>query len=144
MAAALAGCAAKTDPVTAIGAADASGVIEIKEKMFIAQTNDIYVNANDYLGKTIRYEGVFNQEDGSVAGQPVTYSMVIRYGPGCCGNDGNVGFEVDWDKPYPEVNDWVEAEGVLEQYDEEGTMYLRLKLSSLNVLPERGEETVQQ
>ncbi|MDR3270345.1 MAG: hypothetical protein LBT32_02365, partial [Peptococcaceae bacterium] len=38
----------------------ASGdILEIKEKMFVAQTNDIYYNAEDYLGKTLKYEGLF-------------------------------------------------------------------------------------
>ncbi|GHU70990.1 hypothetical protein FACS1894184_17210 [Clostridia bacterium] len=143
MAVGLSGCAAKSASVAA-GTVNPADIIEIKEKMFIAQTNDIYANSNDYLGKTIRYEGVFDQADGVVAGKDVTYSMVIRYGPGCCGADGNVGFEVAWDQPYPSVNDWVEATGVLEEYDEEGATYLRLRLSSLSVMPVRGQDTVQQ
>ncbi|MDR2656322.1 MAG: hypothetical protein LBB86_00675 [Oscillospiraceae bacterium] len=141
----MSGCAAQPSSVTTEEAGtDSSELIEIKEKMFIAQTNDIYANAQDYLGKTIRYEGLFDQSEGIVAGTHVTYSMVIRYGPGCCGNDGNVGFEVDWNKPYPNINDWVEATGVLEEYDEEGATYLRLRLTSLNVLPTRGTDTVVQ
>lgn len=120
----------------------ADEVIIIKEKMFIAQTNDIYFNAEDYLGKTIKYEGIFDiyeiPETGAV------YYSVIRYGPGCCGIDANAGFEVRWDKEYPQQNEWVEAVGVLEEYDENGYWYLRLALSSLNVLPTRGEEYVEQ
>ena len=118
------------------------GIIEIKEKMFIAQTNDIYYNAEDYLGKTIKYEGIYNayywdDEDS-------TFYSVIRYGPGCCGDDGEAGFEVVWDGEHPEVNDWVEAVGVLEQYEDGGYKYLRLALTSLTVLPTRGAEFVNQ
>ena len=119
-----------------------SDVIEIKEKLFIAQTNDIYLNPEDYLGKTIQYEGIFDsyfwEENGN------TYYYVIRYGPGCCGFDANAGFEVQWDGEYPDANDWVEVVGVLERYEEDGWEYLRLQVSSMTVLPTRGAEYVSQ
>lgn len=118
----------------------------ITEKMFIAQTNDVYLNANDYIGKTIKYEGMFfsylyEPTDGMVY-------TVIRYGPGCCGDDGQAGFEVVWDEESgiqkPNEDDWVEAIGVLEWYEELGFQYLRLNLKSLRVLDQRGAETVLQ
>jgi uncharacterized membrane protein YcgQ (UPF0703/DUF1980 family) len=125
---------------------NSSDTVEIGEKMFIAQVNDIYLNADDYFGKTIKLEGIFKQTQ-YVEGQD-PYYFVIRYGPGCCGNDGNVGFEVAWDKekvhPYPADNSWVEAEGVLKFYEEEGYRLSYLDLSSLNVLTKRGTETVLQ
>lgn len=117
-------------------------IIEIKEKMFIAQTNDVYLNVKDYLGKTIKYEGIFEiyHDDES----NTKYYSVIRYGPGCCGYDANAGFEVIWDGNYPNQNDWVEATGVLETYKEDDSEYLRLRLSSLTVLTTRGAENVYQ
>ena len=119
----------------------AGDIIEVKEKMFVAQMNDIYFNAPDYLGKTIKYEGIFDiyHEDTGI-----DYYFVIRYGPGCCGIDLNAGLEVAWDKSYPEQNDWVEVVGVLEDYEEDGNDYLRLALSSLTVLDVRGAEVVTQ
>lgn len=119
-----------------------SDTIEIKEKMFIAQTNDIYLNVDDYLGKTIKYEGIFDQFTWEETGE--TYAYVIRYGPGCCGTDGNAGFEIIWDGDYPDKNDWVEVIGTLELYEENGYEYLRLRLSDLTVLPTRGAEYVSQ
>ncbi|WP_313133187.1 TIGR03943 family putative permease subunit [Anaerocolumna sp.] len=121
---------------------DDSDIIEIKEKMFIAQTNDIYFNPVDYLGKTIKYEGIFNVHE--VPETDTRYYSVIRYGPGCCGVDAYAGFEVIWDKDYPEQEDWVEAVGVLKEYEENGYQYLRLELTSLTVLSTRGEEYVYQ
>jgi len=118
----------------------AGDVIEIKENLFIAQTNDIYLNTEDYLGKTIKYEGLFKyfpSED-----EVNTYYYVIRYGPGCCGYDSTAGFEVIWNGEYPEQDEWVEAIGVLETYEENGRPYLRLQLTSLTVLEERGVEYV--
>jgi uncharacterized membrane protein YcgQ (UPF0703/DUF1980 family) len=120
----------------------AGGLVLIKEKMFIAQTNDIYLNAEDYLGRPIRYEGIFSVYEAPETG--AKYYAVIRYGPGCCGIDANAGFEVIWAKPYPNQGDWVEAVGVLEEYENDGHKYLRLALSSLTVLPVRGAEYVGQ
>jgi uncharacterized membrane protein YcgQ (UPF0703/DUF1980 family) len=122
--------------------AAAGDVVEIKEKLFIAQTNDIYYNAEDYLEKTVKYEGIFDVYEVPETG--LKYYSVIRYGPGCCGIDANAGFEVKWAGAYPNANDWVEAIGVLESYEEDGYQYLRLNLSSLNVLPTRGAEYVSQ
>jgi uncharacterized membrane protein YcgQ (UPF0703/DUF1980 family) len=124
--------------------------------MFIAQTNDIYLNADDYLGKTIKLEGLFKTEQyaasdassGSAASK--MYCFVLRYGPGCCGSDGNAGFEVAWDtgtgstNPYPAPDEWVQAIGTLQYYDEDGYPYLYLALSSLTVLDERGADFVTQ
>jgi len=126
-------------------AAPAKGVVEIKEKMFLAQVNDVYLNPEDYLGKTIKLEGIFKEERG----YEKSYCFVIRYGPGCCGNDGNAGFEVAWAKedarPYPADDSWVEAAGELKMYEEDGySQYLYLDLFSLNVLNKRGAEMVLQ
>jgi len=116
--------------------------VEIKEKFFIAQTNDILLNSADYIGKTIRYEGLYGSDFWEETGETVQY--VIRYGPGCCRNDGSAGFEVVWDGECPAQKDWVEATGTLESYVENGQKYLRLRLSSLKVLPVRGAEYVSQ
>jgi zinc transport system permease protein len=124
--------------------ANADTVVEIGEKMFIARTNDVYLNPEEYLGKTIKLEGLFKSEQYGEQ----SYCFVIRYGPGCCGNDGNAGFEVSWDNKdaaaYPKADDWVEARGVLRTYEEDGYPYLYLALSSLNVLDNRGAEFVTQ
>jgi len=121
------------------------GIIEIKEKMFIAQINDVYLNHKDYLGKTLKLEGIFITEQNNEN----SYRYVIRYGPGCCGFDANAGFEVRWanekTNPYPAYNSWVEATGVLKTYEEDDNYYyLYLDLVSLNVLSKRGKETVLQ
>jgi len=81
-------------------------------------------------------------------GYDKSYCFVLRYGPGCCGYDGNVGFEVAWDnekeKPYPGEDSWVEATGELKTYEEDFMEYLYLDLVSLNILDKRGQETVMQ
>ena len=125
------------------GVSFADDVVEIKEKMFVAQTNDVYINPDEYLGRTIKLEGMFGLD--TEMSPPLYY--VFRYGPGCCGYDANAGFEVVWKDEktaYPNENDWVEAAGVLENYDDDGEPYLRLALTSLTVKAERGLERVEQ
>jgi uncharacterized membrane protein YcgQ (UPF0703/DUF1980 family) len=122
-------------------------ILVINEKMFLAQVNDVYLNTEDYLGKTIKLEGIFKSEQYYEEAEP--YCFVIRYGPGCCGADGNAGFEVKWDKsrlqPYPSAESWVEVTGVLKTYEEDGYFqYLYIDLSSLDVLSKRGAEFVLQ
>lgn len=124
----------------------AGDVVEITEKLFIAQTNDIYLNYEDYIGKTIKYEGLFTQYTWEEA--DMTYYLVYRKSPGCCGADGQAGFEVIWpddsDNTYPNENDWVEVVGRLESYEELGQSYLRISLDSLTVKSERGADFVSQ
>jgi hypothetical protein len=133
--------------------------LEIREKMFIAQTNDVYLNPEDYLGKTIKLEGLFKIDQ--YVGVDTEYCFVLRYGPGCCGNDGSAGFEVSWGRPqpytgpetiktlptgpaYPAVDAWVEVVGVLDTYEEDGYPYLYLDLVSLAEKEDRGAEFVTQ
>jgi len=117
-----------------------SADVEIKEKMFLSQINDIYLNVDDYLGKTIKLEGIFNIEEWNNK----TYCFVFRNTPGCCGADGTTGFSVIWENKYPNNNDWVEAIGVLEIYEEDNSKRLMLNLLSLKPLSKSGEKFVTQ
>ena len=117
-------------------------MIELKDRFFITKTNEIYINAKDYLGKTIKYEGIFKIYEAPGVDKNLYY--VIRYGPGCCAIDATAGFEVKWDNEYPNEDDWVEVIGILEEYNDNGRNYLRLALISLRVLPTRGAEIVLQ
>ena len=130
---------APQEQATEASAPDDDAVV-ISEKLFIAQTNDIYINTEDYLGKTIRYEGIFKTAYWEES--DTTYYFVIRYGPGCCGYDGEAGFEVAWSGDWPEEDDWCEATGILELYEEDGIEFLRLQLTGLTVLETRGAEFV--
>lgn len=121
-------------------------VVNITEKMYVSYINDIYYNADDYLGKTIKLEGMFLSENYPPDDMKY-HHYVFRTGPGCCGNDGAMcGFEVTYDGELPKNNDWVEAVGVLTSYknEKDGMEYLFLKLDQLKVLDTRGAETVYQ
>ncbi|GHV08313.1 hypothetical protein AGMMS50229_16530 [Campylobacterota bacterium] len=126
--------------------ADQPKIVEIKERMFATQINDILLNSEEYMGKTIKLQGLF---------KPIGYSgenhyFVLRYAPGCCGDDGYAGFEVIWDSVsaenvmYPKEDEWVEAIGILKAYKKSGYPNLYLGLSSLKVMTKRGAEFVKQ
>ncbi len=88
-------------------------IIEITDNYFIEQTNDVYINMKDYLGKTIKMQGlIYTYDDG----RGNNYYAVVRNTPGCCGNDGLAGIDIKYDGEYPEVDTWVEVEGVVESY----------------------------
>jgi len=135
-----------------IGCSDVQGIntkgdtVEIRERLFVAQINDIYLNAEDYIGKVIKYEGLFTHEDWEEMN--ISFNMVYRKSPGCCGFDGQAGFEVYWSdgsaREYPKESDWCEVVGILETYELLGTNVLRIRLQSLTVLDKRGKEFVSQ
>ncbi|MDR1875726.1 MAG: hypothetical protein LBQ90_12035 [Synergistaceae bacterium] len=123
-------------------AAGDSKIFEIREKMFIEQCNDIYLNPDDYAGRRIKLEGIYEENVDEESGEIFRY--VFRYGPGCCGNDGVAGFEcVVEPGALPKRGDWVEAIGTVEVgQDADGLDYVVLKPSRLTVMEKRGAEYV--
>lgn len=126
-----------------IVASDSKVDVDITEKMFVSYINDIYTNTADYVGNTIRLEGMFKAYYDEQTGK--TYYLAYRTGPGCCGNDGaTCGFEFAWSGDIPDDNDWIEVVGKLRTYEENGNTYLVLDGISVKVLDYRGAETVYQ
>lgn len=122
---------------------DEGEVVEIREKLFVAQTNDIYLNGEDYIGKTVKYEGIYKNSADWENGSDEVLHFVIRYGPGCCGYDSEAGFEVRWDGEWPEVDDWVEVVGILQkEVYQSGMKVLYVEVQSITVKEERGLENV--
>ena len=92
--------------------ADMDNIIEIKDKLFIEQTNDFFLNLNEYVGKTVKIEGlIYNYKDD----KDNIYYAVVRNTPGCCGNDGLAGLDIRYDEDYPKDNTWVEVIGVVQK-----------------------------
>ncbi|MBQ3414379.1 MAG: hypothetical protein IJH39_03350 [Clostridia bacterium] len=88
-------------------------IIEITDNYFIEQTNDVYINLKEYLGKTVKLQGLIYTYDDKNGN---TYYAVVRNTPGCCGNDGLAGIDIKYNGNYPAVDTWVEVEGVIESY----------------------------
>jgi uncharacterized membrane protein YcgQ (UPF0703/DUF1980 family) len=128
-----------TDLLNIVNAA-AMDVVEIKEKMFIAQISDILLNVSSYEDKTIKVEGMFFSFFDPYSNRE--YRYVQRRSPGCCGNDGIVGFEILYDGELPENNDWVEAIGQVKMVKIGEKERVMLQISQLTVKDERGQEFV--
>jgi len=127
----LVGCASNSDDV-----------IEIQDRFFIHQVNDIVLNHSQYLGRTIQYEGLFVTAPNEGAEPDI--HLVYRYILGCCGPEGITGFIVNIGdfEPLPTYS-WVKVVGVLEEFvDDNDITHIRLALSSLTELEERGNEFI--
>jgi len=120
--------------------AAAADVIEIKEKMFITQINDIELNARSYEGKTIKVEGMYFGYFDSYSDRD--YNYVQRRSPGCCGNDGVVGFEIFYDGDMPAENDWIEVLGKIEIRMVGNNERVVLRADQVTIKDERGKEFV--
>ena len=113
----------------------------IEERFFVFWMWDIVFNSDNYLGRTIQYEGMFRTlhwDDGYL-------HQVFRYTEGCCGPDGIIGLEVRLDsidiEPFPD-GAWVEVAGILEEFVEGGRTFVRLEVISIIEMDERGAEFV--
>jgi hypothetical protein len=103
------------------------GIIDITDFYFDLQIQEILTNRSDFIGRTIRYEGLFF----SSSWHDETFYFVARLLGGCC---GVYGFEIYLNE-IPRVDDetWVEVTGVLEEFYVEnfGHRILRLNVTSL-------------
>lgn len=121
---------------------DNEDVLEISEKMYLTQIQDIFLNISEYKDKTIVVEGMYGllfNPDG-IQNTPAVY----RRGPGCCGNDGWGGFLLHYDGTYPDENAWIRVTGTPEIVENGSFQDLYLNVSQLEVLETRGEEFVTQ
>lgn len=121
-------------------------ILDIREKMFLTTVYDIYFNFDNYRGKAIAIEGMFNTM-GNVAaldGYDDVY-MIYRRSPGCCGNDGFDGYELRFEGEKPQLNDWIKVWGILRDVKTDGPLpQIYLEVVSMQVLAERGAEFVDQ
>jgi len=129
----LAGC------TSSAGEAEDS-VFEISERFFSTQFVEIFLNVDDFIGRTIRYEGIF-EEFNNASGEH--FYVVFRYIVGCCGIEGHLGLELILNdiEPLPDGT-WTEVSGILAMHEEGGQSVLRLDVISLVELDTRGLEAV--
>lgn len=119
---------------------DDAPVVEIKENMFILQCDDIFVNPDDYVGKWIVIEGMYS---GFGDTPDMRTHYVQRNSPGCCGNDGVIGFQFYWDGNEPKENDWIRVKANVRIIKrEDGYRIVSLSAHTVDVLQERGAEYV--
>lgn len=114
-------------------------VIGIGQRFFIQQMAEIHMNASLYMGRAIRYEGMFWNVECPFTG--VDRHFVVRFASACCGGGGAIGFEIEMGylAPFPD-DAWVEITGILGECETDGFLYLAA--ISVIELEERGEEVV--
>ncbi|MCL2397227.1 MAG: hypothetical protein FWC93_04095 [Defluviitaleaceae bacterium] len=109
--------------------------IVISEESFVDEMIEILINQQQYLGRAVRYQGIFE----TIPWYDQNFFIVFRNTLGCCGEDEIIGLEVLMGdrEPFPD-NTWVEVTGTLEIYDG----FLALRVSSIIEMDERGAELV--
>lgn len=120
----------------------ANELVEIKQKVFVTQCEEIYSNISLYNGKTIKLEGMYDEHIQETTNKTFTY--VMRRSPGCCGDDGYTGFQFKYKGELPKQDDWIEVIGDLALEEDDGASYIVLKAKSVKVLATRGKEFVSQ
>ena len=81
--------------------------VVITDSYFIQSTNDIYLNIDSYIGKTIKMEGlIYEYKDYN----DENHIAVVRNSPGCCGNDGLAGLDIEYSNCLSNGT-WVEIVG---------------------------------
>ena len=112
--------------------------LEIKDSYFLANMDDIYINYNNYEGKTVSYEG-FVYYDPYYNG-----AMVVARYFYCCGYDAYItGLECDYTGDKPSANQWVKVTGVIQiNRENPDDIYPYLKVTSMELLEKEGEKYV--
>ncbi|MCL2205993.1 MAG: hypothetical protein FWB82_05680 [Treponema sp.] len=120
-------------------AAEGRAAVEISERMFATHVNHINLNPFDYMGRTIRLEGIFVNYNAALGFNEPLYVVYRNFSDGCCVM--RIGFEVQWPegtaRPPPADHSWVEVIGVIRM---RGFIYI--ELTSLTVLNRRGAAVV--
>ena len=113
---------------------DMDNIVHIGERFFVNQLLEVLLNSRQYMGRVIRYEGMF-----FTVPWVDDFYIVYRYMFGCCGELDKIGFEVmpGEFEPFPNGT-WVEVVGML---DTDGDI-LVLRVISLTELDEPGEAFV--
>jgi len=84
----------------------------LKDRLFVQQVQDIYLNPQTYGDKIVQIEGFF--EKYLDENNKERYS-VFRKTAGCCGDDGRVGFEFVYNKEKLKFGlyEWIMVEAIV-------------------------------
>jgi uncharacterized membrane protein YcgQ (UPF0703/DUF1980 family) len=142
-----------TDPSTTTSSTDTTTTAEaarqkrasqnIQGTLFVEQCNDVYLNPEDYDGKSVKIEGLMDiypsEEDGTT-----TYG-IFRYGPGCCGNDGVAGFQLQTTMALSfQSEDWIEVNGIFRVIETDGVITVVIETEDVTLKEKQGTEFVVQ
>jgi len=102
----------------------------LKDRLFIQQVRDIYLNPQTYGDKIIQIEGFF---DKYIDEDKQERYEVFRKTAGCCGDDGRAGFEFVYKKEKLgfKVNEWILVEAVVKERTIDGYDHIYLEAISV-------------
>ncbi|MGI6746227.1 MAG: hypothetical protein ACOX45_08870 [Acutalibacteraceae bacterium] len=115
-------------------------IINITEKLYVSWINEIYTSTDQYLGRTIKIEGMFAKEVSTPKNILLCFTgwvPVAAETTGLC-----VVLSLPQAVNIRRENDWIEVVGTLEVYEENGNKFLTLSNSKITVKQERGLEVV--
>ena len=121
--------------------------IVIGDNLFDTQLSDISLNFSQYEGKTIEIEGMYMKNEDKLAKYCYTFvgrysnSNLCQYCP-----QGYSYFEYEWhgDKTPRLVDEitWIKIRGTLTKGKDKAGEYYYIKANSMEVMNERGQDTV--
>lgn len=96
--------------------------------MVYAEVYNMYMNPDDYIGKSVKMEGSFFVLNIEQTGM-IYFSVIIEDALGCCAQGIEFELAGDYEYPddYPEVGEEVIVVGEFETYYEDGALYCRLQ-----------------
>lgn len=117
-----------------------SAEIAIGDDYFIENMDKIFIDLDEYEGKTLTYEGFI----ATVGEEEEGYAVVRNYelDHGDHSHTIHVGMDVLYDGTWPELDSWVKVTGIITRQNAGGEDYPALQVEEMIVMPERGQETV--
>ncbi|MBE5958891.1 MAG: hypothetical protein E7254_08550 [Lachnospiraceae bacterium] len=98
---------------------------ELSSAMVYGQVNDMIMNCDDYLGKTVRMKGVFSAYEGE---QKTYFACVVADALACC--QQGIEFELKGKHKYPDdypgVGEEITVVGTFDKYIEDGLTFIYL------------------
>lgn len=118
-------------------------VIKVMEPVYLDYVQEIHLNQDEYMGKTIEIEGMFTAKYDEIENK--TFYYVYRLSDNIHYHDDEKeieevmsGFKFTYDKVMPKEKEWIKVIGVLEKEDND----IIIKATSITTMQERGLEKV--
>ena len=118
--------------------------VKIPDNYFDTTINDMYLNSDNYKDKKIEVEGLYFEN--------LPYTFVGRYSesnlcPNCPNGYSFIEYQLDGklDYKFTDAKEWIKVIGMLEKGNDETSNYedyYYLKVISLEIMNEKGQETV--
>jgi len=102
----------------------------LKDRLFVQQVRDIYLNPQTYGDKIVQVEGFF---DKYIDENKQERYEVYRKTAGCCGDDGRAGFEFVYKKEKLsfKTNEWILVEALVKERVIDGYDHIYLEAISV-------------